>query len=341
MHAIMGRSPARRNSWHPPLIATSDPIGDNRKFVRPIPFPHSAAHAVDARETEPAMIPEQIENVKSQYTDKYVVVDGSRPELARFRDLVGQVKTVTMSGRALVEFADYHLNIGWFDIDLDYLKVVDKPAPKVEKATAKPAPAKPAAKAKPAGDGGKKLSPLEMARQQGAGGKSAAKPAAGKSTADILAAARGDAKGSAAKAESAPKESASAEPKGKMSTSDVLAAARGDAAPTAAAAPAAAAKAPPTPSAPSGESKPAKVDRSTMSVADLLAAARAEKSGGAAATPAAEPATTEEPAAETETPAPEVAESADEPTTGDVVKVDKTSMSVDEMIAYCREKDAS
>ena len=66
----------------------------------------------------------------------YVVADASRPELARFRDYVGQVRTVNMNGRALVEFIDYHLNIGWFDIDLDYLKVVDKPAPK-EKAAAK------------------------------------------------------------------------------------------------------------------------------------------------------------------------------------------------------------
>ncbi|MEM9659280.1 MAG: hypothetical protein AAF961_13055, partial [Planctomycetota bacterium] len=80
------------------------------------------------------MIPEQIEKVKSEYTDKYVVVDAARPELARFRDLVGQVKTVNMSGRALVEFMEYHLNIGWFDIDPVHLKVVEKPAdPEPEK----------------------------------------------------------------------------------------------------------------------------------------------------------------------------------------------------------------
>ena len=45
---------------------------------------------------------QQIENKKRQYTDKYVMVDASRPELARFKDAVGQVKTVNMSGRALV-----------------------------------------------------------------------------------------------------------------------------------------------------------------------------------------------------------------------------------------------
>ena len=70
---------------------------------------------------------EQIERTKQQYTDKYVVVDATRPELARFRDVVGRVKTVNMSGRALVEFDDYHLNIGRYDIAPEFLKVVDKP----------------------------------------------------------------------------------------------------------------------------------------------------------------------------------------------------------------------
>ena len=118
------------------------------------------------------MVFQQIEKVKQQYTDKYVKVDGDRAELARFKDLVGQVKTVNMSGRALVEFMDYHLNIGWFDIDLDYLKVVDKPLPK-PKEEKKPAAKKGAKKgAKPQAAGGqKKLSPLEMARQGDGGAK--------------------------------------------------------------------------------------------------------------------------------------------------------------------------
>ena len=88
---------------------------------------------------------DHIEKIKQEYTDKYVVVDGDRPELARFTGEVGQVKTVNMSGRALVEFVDYHLNIGRYDIDLDYLKVVDKPAPKEKTAEAKKPAAKPAA----------------------------------------------------------------------------------------------------------------------------------------------------------------------------------------------------
>ena len=135
------------------------------------------------------MVFENIEKLKSEYTDKFVVVDENRPELLRFRDMTGTVKTVNMNGRALVEF-DGHQNIGWYDIAVDYLRVVDKP---IEKPVAEK---KPPAKAKP----------------KAAAKKAAAKPAAG-SAADILAAARG---GSAA---AAPKKAASPE--------DILAAARG------------------------------------------------------------------------------------------------------------------
>lgn len=144
---------------------------------------------------------EAIEKLKQEYTDKYVVADASIPELARFQGQVGQVKTVNMNGRALVEF-DCWANIGWYDIELDYLKVVPKPEPKaaVEKPAKREAPAKPAAKAAAAAPGGKKLSALEMARMQGAA-KGAAAPSAEKkapapaakakmSTADILAAVR-------------------------------------------------------------------------------------------------------------------------------------------------------
>jgi pyruvate/2-oxoglutarate dehydrogenase complex dihydrolipoamide acyltransferase (E2) component len=168
-----------------------------------------------------ATFTETIEELKREYTDKYVVVDPGRPELARFEHYVGQVKTVNMSGRALVEFLDYHLNIGWFDIDLSALKVVDKPTEESKaKAEAKRAAAPAAAKPAAATDaGGKKLSPLEMARQQGAqkaGGAAAApaKPASGggkPSVADILAAARAGAKPAAAAA--APAEPKAAKPK--------------------------------------------------------------------------------------------------------------------------------
>jgi hypothetical protein len=227
---------------------------------------------------------DQIEKMKSQYTDKYVLVDASRPELARFRDVVGRVKTVNMSGRALVEFDDYHLNIGWYDIDPEFLKVVDKPPPKPPKEEKKPA-AK--AEAKPA----------------------AAKPAA--------------------------KPAAKAAPAGKGSVADILAAARAG---KATAAPAAAKAEAAAPVNPKAEGAPAKVDRSKMSVADMMAAAR----GGAA--PAAKaPAPAKAPAepepAEEEAPAPAPAK-ASTPAAGEVKPVDKSKMSIYEMLAYCREHDA-
>jgi hypothetical protein len=197
------------------------------------------------------MISEQIEKIKSEYTDKYVTVRAEKPELVRFENYVGQVKTVNMSGRALVQFDDFNQNTGWYDIELDYLKVVDKPLPKESRRPAsRQVDGKPAVKKPAAAAGEKKLSPLELARQQGAakssdatvkkaptGKKSAGKP----STADILAAARADsakspaqAAGQAPKAKGASKpaqQAGSSQPKeGKLSTADILAAARGDSA---------------------------------------------------------------------------------------------------------------
>src|SRR5215475_9515810 len=92
------------------------------------------------------MIFDHIEKLKQQYTDKYVVVDESRPELQRFRGLTGAVKTVNMSGRALVEFDGYN-NIGWYDIDPLFLKVVDAPLPKPEAKEGKKEKAAPKAEA--------------------------------------------------------------------------------------------------------------------------------------------------------------------------------------------------
>ena len=92
------------------------------------------------------MFRDQVEQLKQQYTDKYVVLQGDRPDLARFQGAVGQVKTVNMSGRMLVRF-DANNDQGWYDIAIEHLKVVDKPPPKpVEKKAvtpkAKAAPAK-------------------------------------------------------------------------------------------------------------------------------------------------------------------------------------------------------
>jgi len=88
-----------------------------------------------------------IERLKTEWTDKYVVIDSPAPELARFARATGQVKTVNMNGRCLVEFDQFN-NIGWYDIDPSCLKVVPKPLPKP--AEPKEKAAKPAAKAAPA-----------------------------------------------------------------------------------------------------------------------------------------------------------------------------------------------
>jgi hypothetical protein len=256
------------------------------------------------------MVFDQIEKKKREYTDKYVMVDASRPELARFRDVVGQVKTVNMNGRVLVEFMDYHLNVGWYDIDPEFLKVVEKPPPKAEKPAAK----KPAAKAE-------------------------AKPAAAKAPA---------AKAPAAKAPAAAKA-------GKPSVADILAAARAGTA-------GGAAPASTTPAAPKGEAGPAtapaaakpaaKVDRSKMSVADMLAAARA---GGAAGVVQAKVQSVSKPAPASAEEAPEeatpvVAAAPEEEKETEPVatapapmksteRMDKSKMSIDDMVAWCRAHD--
>jgi hypothetical protein len=227
------------------------------------------------------MLPtDSIEHLKQDYTDKYVEVDANRPELARFRDYVGQVKTVNMNGRALVQFQDYNLSTGWFDIDLGFLKVVDKPTETAKPEKKHVAPAKKAeteAKEKPAtppkaAPAAGKLSVAEMlaAARGGAATKPASPPAAKAATPKAAApAAKGDAK--------------------KMSTADILAKARGEAAP--------AAKAP-------AEEKPA-----PEPVAEKPAAA----------------------------PEPKVAAPAAKAAGG---KIDKKTMSIDQMVAYCREYDA-
>lgn len=110
---------------------------------------------------------EDIEKLKSEWTDKYVVVTGNRPELARFDGYTGQVKTVNMSGRGLVQFDAWN-NIGWYDIDVEFLKQVPKPDPsmagkRAETATTKAAPTKAAVPAKEAG--GKKAAPAKAGKR--------------------------------------------------------------------------------------------------------------------------------------------------------------------------------
>lgn len=129
------------------------------------------------------MLPERVEKLRIEYSDQYVSVDGDQPSLVRFKGKVGQVRTINVNGRALVEFEG---DRGRYDLELDYLKVVDKPKPKVpaaktpkEKSSAKPA-ASNASEEKPASK--EKLSELELARQQ----KDAEKPKAPEASAEGL-----------------------------------------------------------------------------------------------------------------------------------------------------------
>ena len=152
------------------------------------------------------MVFEHIENLKRIYTDQLVVVDDNRTELGRFQGLTGTVKTVNMSGRALVEFDGYN-NIGWYDIDVDFLKLVDEPVHETETVSTHVPPAEsttPAAEA-----------PAETTTP--AAETPAEKPAPAKadagnmSVADMLAAARASAAGGEAPAAEAPAEEQAAE----------------------------------------------------------------------------------------------------------------------------------
>jgi hypothetical protein len=127
----------------------------------------------------------QAEQLKTELTDKWVVVDKNIPELRRFAGMTGKVKTVNMNCQALVEFHGQE-DIGWYDIGTSFLTVVDEP---VAKDKPKAAAAKPAEKA---AGGAKKAaggSPLDMIRKQGGPGAkkpAAKKPAAGGSPLDMI-----------------------------------------------------------------------------------------------------------------------------------------------------------
>ncbi len=147
------------------------------------------------------MLLSEVEKLKRELTDKFVVVHEGIPELRRFVGRTGVVKTVNMNGRALVQFQGLE-DIAWYDIDPRFLTVVDKPiepapaerhepaaaAKPTAKAAAKPAGASPLELARQQGpakaEGEKKLSPLELARMQGPAKTGApAQSAAGKGAA--------------------------------------------------------------------------------------------------------------------------------------------------------------
>ncbi len=248
------------------------------------------------------MVFEQIERLKSEYTDKYVVVDDSRPELNRFKGFTGTVRTVNMSGRALVEFDGHDNDIGWYDIDIDFLKVIDEPLPKEEPV---------------------KKAPAKKPEAQKAADKPAKKAGGAMSVEEMLAAARANKPTGGAKAESAPAAKSAATAKvdpSKMSVEEMLAAARANK-------PAGGAKKETAPAA--KKEAPAKLDPSKMSVEEMLAAARANTpAGGAKAedAPASEELVLEESAA-------------DEPVEDEPASSEDLPTDVDGMVAYCRKVD--
>ena len=136
------------------------------------------------------MVFEHIENLKRIYTDQLVIVDDNRTELGRFQGMTGTVKTVNMSGRALVEFDGYN-NIGWYDIDVDFLKLVDEPVHETETVST---PVPPTEAATPAAEAPVETttSTVETPAEKPAPAKA---DAGNMSVADMLAAARASAAG--------------------------------------------------------------------------------------------------------------------------------------------------
>jgi hypothetical protein len=64
-----------------------------------------------------------LEDLKRQWTDKYVRVKPERPELKRFAGIVGRVVTVNYNGKAIIDFQDG----GWYDITAseEFLQILD------------------------------------------------------------------------------------------------------------------------------------------------------------------------------------------------------------------------
>lgn len=67
----------------------------------------------------------KIERLRAEYTGQLVTIDAKIPELARFVGRRGIVQTIIHPGLALVQFGGDDRTR--YDIELDYLKVVDLP----------------------------------------------------------------------------------------------------------------------------------------------------------------------------------------------------------------------
>ena len=67
---------------------------------------------------------QRAEQLKRDWTDQFVVVRKGVPELRRFDGFVGQVKTVNMNCRLLIQF-DTPADISWYDIDPQFVSAVN------------------------------------------------------------------------------------------------------------------------------------------------------------------------------------------------------------------------
>lgn len=130
---------------------------------------------------------DRAERLKTELTDKWVVVSATSPELKRFASLTGKVRTVNMNCRALVEFNN-GVDIAWYDIDPGFLTVVEAPVakPAASEKAEKPVKAAAPAAAAPAAGGGSAMDKIRAAAVKPA---AAAAPAAAGSPLDKIRAA--------------------------------------------------------------------------------------------------------------------------------------------------------
>jgi hypothetical protein len=64
-----------------------------------------------------------LEQLRSEWTDQYVLARADRPDLKRFAGRVGRVVTVNCNARVLVDFADG----AWYDLEpTSLIKVTDE-----------------------------------------------------------------------------------------------------------------------------------------------------------------------------------------------------------------------
>jgi hypothetical protein len=65
----------------------------------------------------------RVDELRDEWIDQYVTVKPGRPELQRFRGIVGRVVAVNYNGKALIDFQDG----GWYDITAsgEYLQRLD------------------------------------------------------------------------------------------------------------------------------------------------------------------------------------------------------------------------